>query len=741
MLHPSASLAREVHHAWCGPSLLVVDPKGGANGGLGGWYFRQTRFLRQLRLLIDGAEPFACSVAELSPAELEATFLHPEVRSGGGGGSGSGGTPSGGGRLLFRNLDLRLRYRVRPASLEVTAYLTSRWQDALELAIAWQLDADYATIDQAMFDDAAASPGAASEPAEGGVRFRCVDCGLPLATLVSARPDWRFEAGQLVTKVTLERQQTRVLGLVVRAVDGSDPIDEPAERRREERLASWRGSRMTLHAAAETPFVEIAERAAEDLGSLALLEGPADEWLTPGAGIPLYQSLWARDALTATWQSGLIDRGDMLEDVLDRLTRQQGRVDDAARDEQPGRILNQAKTDLRSRTGRTGFDLNYADVASPFMYLIGLGYHYMLTGDRGYVAARYDAALRVADWARRQGDLDGDGYVEYLTVSPNGPTHQGWKDSENAVVDERGHQIRPPIAACEIQGYRYVGLQFLALFALVMGEVRRSTDLWHEAAALKERFNRDFWLEEEGFLAFGLGPDKRPIRALTSNAAQCLATGIVAAEHVPRLVRRMFEPDLFSGWGIRTLSTTNPAYNPLDYHLGSVWPVENASIVFGLRRYGLSDRVHQLVTGLYDLARLWPDGRTPECVGGYGREEAGHPGAYPRANRPQTWNQSAWPLLTQCLLGFVPLAPLDALLVDPVLPPWLPELTVSRLRVGDAVATLRFERDADGRTHFHVLERKGSLRVIEQPWLESFSTDSWERLAMLARSAVSHVTR
>ena len=735
MLFPEAFQRSDVHYAWCGPSLVVLGSDGWSGPHpLSGYYFRQTRFLKDLRLRIDQLPPYLCSLAESSPSDLELTFIHPEVTGGGGGGSGSGGADSGTG-VLFRNLDLRLKYRVTPASLDVVLLITSRWQDALKLRLHWCLSADFATMDEAQFEEAPATQVDVT-PVPSGVRFRNTDRGLHFETVATGSgAGWRYADGELGAVVTVQRQQPIELRLRIQALDEADPIDEPGSERRVARLRDWLASRMELHAQAEPPFVEYAERAAVDLGSLALLEGPESEWLTPAAGVPLYQSLWARDALTTSWQAGLLDRGAMLEDVLATLTRLQGTRDDPERDEQPGRILNQAKTDVHSRTGRSGFDRYYADVASPFMFIIGLGYHYALTGDREHLALRYDAAARVLEWAERYGDPDGHGYIEYRTRAAHGPRHQAWKDSENAVVDQHGRQIEPPIASCEIQGYCYVALQFMAVLALVTGRLGESTGYWQRASDLKTRFNRDFWMEDEGFIAFGLGPDQQPIRALTSNAAQCLATGIVDTANIPRLVRRMFEPDLFSGWGIRTLSTANPAYNPLDYHLGSVWPVENATIIFGLRRYGLDDRALELIRALYDLARLWPQGRTPECVGGHARDELAHPGVYPRANRPQTWNQSVWPLMVQCLLGLVPYAPLKLLMVDPILPPWLPELTMKQLRIGDATVALHFERDSQGRSHYDIVDQEGPLRIVRQPWLESFSADSWERMAALVETA------
>lgn len=712
--------------------MLVVESDGYAGRHpLTGFYFRQARFLKELRLTLAGEAPYACSIAEIGPAELELAYVFPEVVGGDGGGSGSGGRGRKHG-VLFRGIDVRLRYRVNPASLDVTLVLANRWQDDVELDVAWQLASDYAAVDEAMFDYRKQQAAVDAVAAPMGVVFRYLHEKLPLETsVVAGGAAWAFADGRLSARVALARQVETTLTLRVEAIDREDPIDARGEALRQEALAEWSSSIVELYSPGETPLAELANRGALDLGSMALLEGPRDEWLTPAAGMPIYQALWARDALTASWQAGLLDRGAMLEHVLTGLVRTQGTRVDPERDEEPGRILNQGKRDPLARLGISGFDRYYADVASPFMFIIGLGYHYLLTGDRDHVRRRWDAALRVVDWALEYGDRDGDGYIEYLTRSSHGPRHQAWKDSDNAVVAEDGSQVDPPIASCETQGYWFISLQFMAILAAVVGERKRALDLWRRAARLKKQFNRDFWMEDEGFIAFGLDADKRPIRALTSNAGQCLPTGIVSDEHIPRLVRRLFEPDLFSGWGIRTLSTRNPAYNPLDYHLGTVWPVENGSILFGLRRYGQDERTIELARGLYDLARLWPGGRTPECVGGYGRDEQAHPGAYSRANSPQAWNQSIWPMLVQSLLGLVPCAPLRLLLVDPILPPWLPEITVKRLRVGNASVTLRFLRDDDGSSRYEIVEQQGRLRIVRQPWLESFSAGAWERLAGL----------
>jgi glycogen debranching enzyme len=238
-------------------------------------------------------------------------------------------------------------------------------------------------------------------------------------------------------------------------------------------------------------------------------------------------------------------------------------------------------------------------------------------------------------------------------------------------------------------------------------------------------------MPEEGFIALALDPEKRQVRSLTSNVGHCLASGIISAEHLPTVVERLFAPDLFSGWGIRTLSSRHPSYNPVSYHLGSVWTVENATIAFGLRRFGFDARALDLAGALTQLAQLYDRFRVPECVGGYQRTEFSHPGAYPRANVPQAWNQSALPLLLHTILGLQPVAPLNLLVVDPVLPEWLPEITLKDLQVGGARVTIRFYRRGNGRSHFHVVSKRGSLHVIRQQPPESLSAGIGDRFRAL----------
>jgi glycogen debranching enzyme len=244
-------------------------------------------------------------------------------------------------------------------------------------------------------------------------------------------------------------------------------------------------------------------------------------------------------------------------------------------------------------------------------------------------------------------------------------------------------------------------------------------------------------MESEGFYGLALDPDKGLVDVVTSNVGHCLATGIIARERLPTVVKRMFEPDLFSGWGIRTLSSRHPSYNPLGYHLGSVWAVENATICFGLRRFGFDAEAARLAQALFRLAALYTGLRIPETVGGYSEDDHATPGAYPRSNTPQTWNASALPLCLHALLGLLPFAAWNVLVVDPALPEWLPSVELKGMRVGRTTASLRFWRDHAGRSHAEVVEKDGPLHLVRQPPVEALRIGLGRRL----RSALGRARR
>ncbi|HEV8612985.1 MAG TPA: amylo-alpha-1,6-glucosidase, partial [Gemmatimonadales bacterium] len=541
-----------------------------------------------------------------------------------------------------------------------------------------------------------------------GLRFQYRHPEIRIGTSVRVEGPgrWDIDERRVATRVEFAAGASAVLRLEIEAEDVEAVPDGRGEAARYQHRQQWY-ERLTRVAAAGDPIVAgLVNHAIRDLGSLALLEGERDEWLAPSAGMPLYPALFGRDAVTAAWQVAALDRGELLDAALSRLQRCQGMRVHPALDEEPGRIVQQVRRGPLSRLGLVPFARYYGDFASPLMFVVSLAQLYAWTGQRKVLERHWDAARRILDWARDYADSDGDGYLEYRTQAQLGPKHQGWKDSGNAVLYEDGRPVASPIATCELQGYWYAAQHLLAFLCAALGHLADAKAHWQAAKELKERFNREWWMEEEGFLAMAMDPDKRLVRTVGSNAGHCLTAGIVSDAHLRPLVGRLFAPDLFSGWGIRTLSTSHPAYNPVSYHLGSLWTVENATIAFGLRRYGFDVRALELAQAIFELAQLYQRGRVPECVGGYARGDYAHPSAYPQANVPQAWNQSALPLLLQTILGLQPVALLDLLVVDPVLPSWIPDLTLENLRVGGATATIRFWRDRHGKSHAEVLRRQ-----------------------------------
>jgi glycogen debranching enzyme len=452
--------------------------------------------------------------------------------------------------------------------------------------------------------------------------------------------------------------------------------------------------------------------ATRDLASLPY--GLPDAPAAPIAGLPLYLQFFGRDSLTIGWQA-LMAGPEPLRDALVANAARRGRRIDNWLDEEPGKMIHQARGGPTSVLGLDPFIRYYGDWATPPDFLVMLGQYLAWTGDRATVRRLLPAARDAIDWCDRYGDIDGDGFIEYETRSTHGVKNQGWKDSDDAIVDERGEIVPNPIATSELQAYWYAGLQQAALAFAACGDLGYGARLLQRARELKHRFNTAFWMDDLGAYALGLDPDKRQIRSIGSNDGHLLAAGVVPPARGRLVARRLMEPDLFSGWGIRTLSSAHAAYNPFSYHRGSVWPVEQGTIAFGLARYGCWDELHRLAAGVLDSTELFVEHRLPEVIGGVQRDaEHPHPGVYPRSCEPQGWSASAIVMLVQAMLGLIAVAPLGLLVVDPHLPPWLPDLRLEGLRVGGAELDVEFRRVGRA-TRYRVTRRRGWVRVLRQP--------------------------
>ncbi len=708
----AAAVRPDQLYAWSGPSLLVVNTRGecAEDQRLSGYYFRETRFLRTLHLRVNGHVPWPCEAAALAPDTLAFTYVHPEITEPSGGGTGQAGDEENADAdgVPERAVDIRVVYTVGAGWLDVRATLANRARKPLRLRVTWTTGADFTDIQEAE----------ASKPKNHD---------LPFTTHIEPE-------AALDQQLELAPQQTHEVRFRVRPSGTAADVSADEVRARHDHREKWRARFTRIEIPGNRLAEQIVAGNVRDFASFPLLDGDRDEWLAVQAGMPLYPAFFGRDAVTAGWQAGMIDQGESLGAALVRLGRMQSRRFDDWRDEEPGRLPYQMRTGPLAILNENPYSAYYADFASPLMFVISLANLYAWVGDTAVIRRHWDTARRILDWARTYGDRDGDGYLEYLTRSRVGTKNQGWKDSGDAIIYDDGSAVPPPIATCELQGYWYTAQHLMGAMAWMLGERDTAREFWRSARDLKERFNRDWWMEEEGFFALAMDPQKRLVRAVTSNVGHCLATGIIDADHLRPVVARLFAPDMFSGWGIRTLSSSHAFYNPLSYHRGTVWTVEQGTILFGLRRFGFDARAHDLAKAMFDLAQLYPEHRIPECVGGYARTESPTPGAYPRANTPQLWNATSFPLAMQVLLGLLPLAPFNTLVVDPKLPEWLPDVIVRDLRVGKARVTLRCRRDAGGASRFEILDRVGTLHIVRQPPPESVEAGFAQRTAAIGET-------
>ncbi|HEX5436610.1 MAG TPA: glycogen debranching N-terminal domain-containing protein [Gemmatimonadaceae bacterium] len=489
--------------------------------------------------------------------------------------------------------------------------------------------------------------------------------------------------------------------------DGSTMSDRATERERWRRVRAAMESSQALVAGA-------FERAADDLLALRNweLEPAPDAWI-PNAGVPSYTGIFGRDVLTAGWQAALLGP-EMMRGALAVLAARQATTQSAWHDAEPGKLLHEARRGPLAELNILPQRAYYGEETAPAMFVVTLSEYWHWTGDTTALAHYRDAALQMFDWAAHYGDRDGDGLLEYVRRSTRGLKNHAWKDSDEAIRYPDGRLVPNPIATIEEQAYYYIALQRMAEMLLVLGDDEGAERFLSTAQRVYECVNDRFWMEDEHYYAIGLDADKHPIRTIASNPGHALAAGIVPPERARMVADRLMAEDLFSGWGVRTLSTAHPSYNPFAYHLGTVWPVENATFALGLKRYGLDEHAERLVDGMFDASAHFEALRLPEALAGHARRPGEAPTFYPQANAPQAWSASAIVQLLQVQLGLIPFAAARLLaLVRPRLPPWLPDVMLRRVRVGEAVASLRFHRKDDGSAEHEILEREGSMHVLE----------------------------
>jgi glycogen debranching enzyme len=447
--------------------------------------------------------------------------------------------------------------------------------------------------------------------------------------------------------------------------------------------------------------------AARDLHALLT---PLEGVRIPAAGIPWYVAPFGRDSLITCYESLLL-KPTLARDTLIALAALQAREDEPWRDAEPGKILHELRSGELARARLVPHTPYYGTVDATPLFVMLAAAHYRWTNDLDTLSRLRPALDAALDWIDGPGDADGDGFVEYQRRSSAGLLNQGWKDSEDAVRHADGTPAQGPIALVEVQGYVYLAKLRIAEAYDALGQPDRGDELRAQAQKLREAFNEAFWNADEGTFALALDGRKRQVQSVTSNPGHCLYCGIVEPDKADALAERLMADDMFSGWGVRTLSTQSPAYNPMSYHNGSVWPHDNAIIAAGLKRYGHADATVRIATAMFDIAGRARDFRLAELYCGFDRVGTSEIVGYPVACIPQAWATAVPFMLLQAMLGITAHAPTHTLaVIQPHVPDWLGRVELHQLKIAGAHVSLAFTQ-AGGITGFSLLDQEGDVNV------------------------------
>ncbi|GAA1987926.1 glycogen debranching N-terminal domain-containing protein [Terrabacter lapilli] len=502
----------------------------------------------------------------------------------------------------------------------------------------------------------------------------------------------------LVWRLALPARGTTTVTVLVVPSFGDVPLPTPyqpgvprleSEPAREHRR--WR-ERSPVVRSADARLDTLLGNCTHDLAGLRIDDPNHPRRILLAAGAPWFMTLFGRDSLLTAWMLLPLDPR-VARATLEALAQDQGRVVDPRTEEEPGRILHEVRSGLTEESGTDEDTVYYGSVdATPLFVMLAGELHRWGVSDSelGVLRRHVDRAL---SWIEDYGDADGDGFVEYERASDRGLVNQGWKDSFDGITYASGAVAEAPLALAEVQGYAYAAFLAGAHFAESVHDEDRAHHLRERAAVLRRRFNEQFWLPDRGCYALALDGDKRPVDALGSNMGHCLWTGIVDEEHARQTAAALMSPEMFSGFGVRTLSSEAGAYNPMSYHNGSVWPHDNAIIAAGLRRYGFVSEANRIGLALLDAADGF-DGHLPELFCGFGRDEFESPVPYPTSCSPQAWAAAAPLLLLRTFLGLEVDAAEGVVRLDPKVPEALLPLSVEQLHVGGELLAVHLKKKA-----------------------------------------------
>ena len=520
-----------------------------------------------------------------------------------------------------------------------------------------------------------------------------------------------YANGRLSFEVSLDPGATWHCCLIYDLIDGTRHVHAPHDCTHEtQHRNDWQETVLKIRTSNEE-FYRAYHQAIEDMSALRLPIAGTDHMVfVPAAGLPWFMAPFGRDSLIVSLQNMII-YPEFGRGALDVLGRWQAKERDDYRDAEPGKIMHELRYGELAHFKLIPHTPYYGTADATMLYLITLHAAWRATGDRSMLERYLETAEGCLRWIDEWGDRDGDGFQEYQTRSPVGYENMAWKDSGDSMNNIDGTPVKGPKALCELQGYVYDAWIRMAEVYDELERPERAAELRGKAAALFKKFNEVFWDEDGGFYAYMLDGEKRKVLSVASNPGHLLWSGIVPPDRAARVVARLMEPDMNSGWGIRTLSALHPAFNPYSYQNGSVWPHDNSLIALGFKRYGFATEAGQIARDISRAAGHFLLNQLPELYSGVQRGDSDFPVQYLGANVPQAWAAGSVFALLQALLGISLDAPRGKIFVDPVLPSWLPDITLLDLRLGRRSLDIRFWREGEV-TRYEVI--RGNADIVEQ---------------------------
>jgi glycogen debranching enzyme len=663
-------------------------------GDIGGWptsgfFTDDTRFLSILRLSINGRRPLVLSSGKVDYFSAAFYLRNPPVDG------------------LDQDEVSIIRERFVGEAMEDRLLVQNQGMRPVAFDLSLEVASDFADIFAVKDYDFALGDPAHADPLpllvetrfdEANNQFLLADeTGVPVQTQVILSREGRVEGARVTYRIELEPRERWDLRVdVVPSSDGEEVTPRLVERRFGDEIARVRESLAAWHLRVpqlRATWDDLAHsfgRSVSDLASLRMRGSDGGIGKLPAAGMPWFMTVFGRDTIITCLQT-LLFGPELAVTALEALRSLQSTVDDPMRDAEPGKIVHEVR---RGKAARSWHGAYYGTIDATPLYLILLSEVWRWTDDGALVHDFKESAMHALEWIATRGDLDGDGFVEYEKRSRRGLDNQSWKDSHDSQRFADGRIADPPIAPCEVQGYVYDAKRRMAELAREVWRDRELADrLDREAEELRRHFNEVFWVEERnGYYALALDGKHDRVDSLTSNIGHLLWSGIVPPERVDAVVDQLMGDSLWSGWGVRTMSTEDRGYNPLAYHNGTVWPHDNSLIAWGLANYGRWPEAHRIIRQMLTAARHF-DYQLPEVFAGMPRTETRFPIAYPTAARPQAWAAGTPVLLLQLLLGLYPDRRQSTLETNAPsgLPAWAGSLRLSGVRAFERAWEIRLE--------------------------------------------------